>query len=93
LTPEQFNAFIEILKKDTFVPASSALLERTWDGVLELSTRIRVALETDNKFTLGDIVRMTKSEFLRTPNIGKLSVSELEAELAKHGLRFGMGKT
>ena len=88
LTPEQYRSFERILKN-----ASSPhgdILRRPWEEVFELSFRVQTALRMDQRNTVADIVRMTKQEFNRTPNIGKLSVQELEEALTAHGLRFGM---
>jgi excisionase family DNA binding protein len=54
---------------------------------LELSTRATNALINDGVRTLEDLVAKTDSELLLVPNLGRGSLAEIKAALAKRGLR------
>jgi DNA-directed RNA polymerase subunit alpha len=57
---------------------------------LELSVRSQNCLKNDNIVYIGDLVRKTESEMLKTPNFGRKSLNEIKELLAGMGLRFGM---
>jgi len=57
---------------------------------LELSVRSANCLKNDNIVYIGDLVRKTESEMLKTPNFGRKSLNEIKEVLANMGLRFGM---
>ncbi len=57
---------------------------------LELSVRSQNCLKNDNIVYIGDLVRKTESEMLKTPNFGRKSLNEIKEVLANMGLRFGM---
>ncbi len=57
---------------------------------LELSVRSQNCLKNDNIVYIGDLVRKTESEMLKTPNFGRKSLNEIKEVLASMGLRFGM---
>jgi DNA-directed RNA polymerase alpha subunit len=40
--------------------------------------------------TLGDLVQISETELMRTPNIGRKSVDCIKQVLSKHGLQLGM---
>ena len=67
----------------------SAVLLKKVDE-LELSVRSTNCLRNDNIVYIGDLILKTKSEMLSTPNFGLKSLKEIELELAKFGLHFGM---
>lgn len=39
--------------------------------------------------TIRQLLALTKADLLRCPNFGRVSLAELEAELACHGLQLG----
>jgi hypothetical protein len=51
-----------------------------------LSVRTSGALDRDRHKTLGDVARLTAPEVLRIPNIGHVSLQEIEGILSRHGL-------
>jgi DNA-directed RNA polymerase subunit alpha len=57
---------------------------------LELSVRSANCLKNDNIVYIGDLVRKTEAEMLKTPNFGRKSLNEIKEVLAGMGLRFGM---
>ncbi len=57
---------------------------------LELSVRSANCLKNDNIVYIGDLVRKTESEMLRTPNFGRKSLNEIKEVLGSMNLRFGM---
>lgn len=57
---------------------------------LELSVRSANCLKNDNIVYIGDLVRKTESEMLKTPNFGRKSLNEIKEVLSGMGLRFGM---
>lgn len=57
---------------------------------LELSVRSANCLKNDNIVYIGDLVRKTEAEMLRTPNFGRKSLNEIKEVLTSMNLRFGM---
>lgn len=57
---------------------------------LELSERSANCLKNANILTIGEIVRKTEPELLRTKNFGRRCLNELKNALAKMGLQPGM---
>lgn len=57
---------------------------------LELSVRSQNCLKNDNIVYIGDLVRKSEAEMLKTPNFGRKSLNEIKEVLANMGLRFGM---
>jgi len=57
---------------------------------LELSVRSQNCLKNDNIVYIGDLVRKSEGEMLKTPNFGRKSLNEIKEVLASLGLRFGM---
>lgn len=55
---------------------------------MNFSLRTRNALRNDGITLLGDLVKMSKEELLRTANLGRKSVREIEEMLAKLGLKL-----
>jgi len=56
---------------------------------LELSVRSANCLKNDNIVYIGDLVRKTEAEMLRTPNFGRKSLNEIKEVLSAMGLRLG----
>jgi DNA-directed RNA polymerase subunit alpha len=57
---------------------------------MELSVRSFNCLKNENIRYIGDLVRRSESEMLRTPNFGKKSLNEIKEALAGMGLSFNM---
>lgn len=59
---------------------------------LYTSVRIRNCLMAENILYIGQLVACTENELLRTPNLAKKSVGEIQDTLKEFGLRLGMTK-
>ncbi|HHJ40022.1 MAG: DNA-directed RNA polymerase subunit alpha [Methylothermaceae bacteria B42] len=67
----------------------SPILLRPVDD-LELTVRSANCLKAENIFYIGDLVQRTEVELLKTPNLGKKSLTEIKDVLASKGLSLGM---
>lgn len=56
---------------------------------LELTVRSANCLKAENIFFIGDLVQRTEADLLRTPNLGKKSLTEIKNVLAAHDLALG----
>jgi len=57
---------------------------------LELTVRSANCLKAENIFFIGDLIQKTENELLKTPNLGKKSLTEIKDVLASRGLFLGM---
>ncbi|KOR30611.1 DNA-directed RNA polymerase subunit alpha [Achromatium sp. WMS2] len=57
---------------------------------LELTVRSANCLKAENIYRIGDLVQRTEVELLKTPNLGKKSLTEIKDVLATRGLSLGM---
>jgi DNA-directed RNA polymerase subunit alpha len=57
---------------------------------LELTVRSANCLKAESINYIGDLVQRTEVELLRTPNLGKKSLTEIKEVLESHGLALGM---
>ncbi len=57
---------------------------------LELTVRSANCLKAENINYIGDLVQRAEVELLRTPNLGKKSLTEIKEVLNSHGLSLGM---
>ncbi|OGV34611.1 MAG: DNA-directed RNA polymerase subunit alpha [Legionellales bacterium RIFCSPHIGHO2_12_FULL_35_11] len=57
---------------------------------LELTVRSANCLKAENIFLIGDLVQKAENELLKTPNLGKKSLTEIKDVLASRGLSLGM---
>ncbi len=57
---------------------------------LELTVRSANCLKAENIFFIGDLIQRTEMELLKTPNLGKKSLTEIKDVLAAKGLSLGM---
>ena len=70
-------------------PLPDPILLRPVDE-LELTVRSANCLKAENIHYIGDLVQKTEVELLRTPNLGKKSLTEIKEVLESHGLSLGM---
>jgi DNA-directed RNA polymerase subunit alpha len=90
---EQLAAFVDLKGRDQTHAGS----ESRFDPVLlkpveelELTVRSANCLKAENINYIGDLVLKTEVELLKTPNLGKKSLTEIKDVLAQHGLTLGM---
>ena len=57
---------------------------------LELTVRSANCLKAANIYYIGDLIQRTEVELLKTPNLGKKSLTEIKDVLASRGLSLGM---
>jgi len=57
---------------------------------LELTVRSANCLKAESIYYIGDLIQRTESELLKTPNLGKKSLTEIKEVLASRGLSLGM---
>lgn len=91
---DQLTHFID-LKGKTEVeqkadePEVDPILVRPVDD-LELTVRSANCLKAENIYYIGDLIQRTEVELLKTPNLGKKSLTEIKDVLATKGLSLGM---
>jgi DNA-directed RNA polymerase subunit alpha len=90
----QLDVFVDLQGEDEvgFGAAEShvdPILLRAVDE-LELTVRSANCLKAENINYIGDLVQRTEVELLRTPNLGKKSLTEIKQVLEAHGLALGM---
>jgi DNA-directed RNA polymerase subunit alpha len=57
---------------------------------LELTVRSANCLKAESIYYIGDLIQKTEVELLKTPNLGKKSLTEIKDVLAQRGLSLGM---
>ncbi|WP_067651900.1 DNA-directed RNA polymerase subunit alpha [Dokdonella koreensis] len=57
---------------------------------LELTVRSANCLKAESIYYIGDLVQRTEVELLKTPNLGKKSLTEIKDVLGQRGLSLGM---
>jgi len=91
---DQLSVFVDLQGQDEAESAAAAeqvdpILLRPVDE-LELTVRSANCLKAENIMYIGDLVQRTEVELLRTPNLGKKSLTEIKEVLESHGLGLGM---
>jgi DNA-directed RNA polymerase subunit alpha len=93
---DQLSAFVNLDQtiqqpeaKEEEEPAIDPVLLRPVDE-LELTVRSANCLKAENIFLIGDLIQRTEVELLKTPNLGKKSLTEIKDVLAVRGLSLGM---
>lgn len=91
---DQLMIFVDLKgeeKREDKKPAVSVdpLLLRPVDE-LELTVRSANCLKAENIYYIGDLIQKTEMELLKTPNLGKKSLTEIKDVLAARGLSLGM---
>ena len=91
---DQLSVFVDLQGQDEGVGVAAEhqvdpILLRPVDE-LELTVRSANCLKAENIMYIGDLVQRTEVELLRTPNLGKKSLTEIKEVLEGHGLGLGM---
>jgi DNA-directed RNA polymerase subunit alpha len=94
---DQLSVFVDFEKVKDQVLEEVVIEEQSFDPVLlrpvddlELTVRSANCLKAENIFYIGDLIQRTEVELLRTPNLGKKSLTEIKDILAIKGLSLGM---
>jgi DNA-directed RNA polymerase subunit alpha len=91
---QQLAAFVDLQSAPAIQEKSSRddsvnpIFHRPVDD-LELTVRSANCLKAENIFFIGDLVQRTEADLLKTPNLGKKSLTEIKNVLAAHGLALG----
>jgi DNA-directed RNA polymerase subunit alpha len=91
---DQLSTFVDLEGKEHAVhevaePEIDPILLRPVDD-LELTVRSANCLKAENIYYIGDLIQRTEVELLKTPNLGKKSLTEIKDVLASRGLSLGM---
>jgi DNA-directed RNA polymerase subunit alpha len=91
---DQLSVFVDLQGQDEGINSATEhqvdpILLRPVDE-LELTVRSANCLKAENIMYIGDLVQRTEVELLRTPNLGKKSLTEIKEVLEGHGLGLGM---
>ena len=92
---DQLSVFVDLQGEDE--ASGAKVTEMQFDPLLlrpvdelELTVRSANCLKAENIHYIGDLVQRTEVELLRTPNLGKKSLTEIKEVLQGHGLMLGM---
>lgn len=91
---DQLTAFVDFTVIEESVvehkqPAVDPALLQAIDD-LDLTVRSANCLKAENIYYVGDLIQRTEMELLKTPNLGKKSLTEIKEVLASKGLSLGM---
>ena len=91
---QQLAVFVDLESEKESRPAKQQdevdpVLLRPVDD-LELTVRSANCLKAENIYYIGDLIQRTEVELLKTPNLGKKSLTEIKDLLASRGLSLGM---
>lgn len=91
---EQLSIFVDLQPHEQkqfndFQPEFDPILLKPVDD-LELTVRSANCLKAENIYYIGDLVQRTEQELLKTPNLGKKSLTEIKEVLSARSLSLGM---
>ena len=91
---DQLSSFVDLQsRQETSAvaeePDVDPILLRPVDD-LELTVRSANCLKAEQIYYIGDLIQCTEVELLKTPNLGKKSLTEIKSILATKGLSLGM---
>ena len=91
---QQLSVFVDLqgdeqVEPDISEPEIDPILVRPVDD-LELTVRSANCLKAEKIYYIGDLIQRTEVELLKTPNLGKKSLTEIKDVLGTHGLSLGM---
>jgi DNA-directed RNA polymerase subunit alpha len=91
---DQLSVFVDLQGKEEVKTESpeadvDPILLRPVDD-LELTVRSANCLKAESIYFIGDLIQRTEVELLKTPNLGKKSLTEIKDVLASRGLSLGM---
>lgn len=91
---DQLSTFVDLETREEATsksdePEVDPILLRPVDD-LELTVRSANCLKAEQIYYIGDLIQCTEVELLKTPNLGKKSLTEIKSILAIKGLSLGM---
>jgi DNA-directed RNA polymerase subunit alpha len=91
---DQLSTFVDLQSREEAAakseePEVDPILLRPVDD-LELTVRSANCLKAEQIYYIGDLIQCTEVELLKTPNLGKKSLTEIKSVLATKGLSLGM---
>ncbi len=91
---DQLSVFVDLQGKEEVAQEApeadvDPILLRPVDD-LELTVRSANCLKAESIYFIGDLIQRTEVELLKTPNLGKKSLTEIKDVLASRGLSLGM---
>jgi DNA-directed RNA polymerase subunit alpha len=91
---QQLAPFVDLTSSPVALEASdhqsvNPLYLRPVDD-LELTVRSANCLKAESIYYIGDLIQRSEADLLKTPNLGKKSLTEIKNVLASHGLSLGM---
>lgn len=94
LLQEQLSVFVDLSGEQDDFPVRveseiEPILLRPVDD-LELTVRSANCLKAESIYYVGDLLQRTEVDLLKTPNLGKKSLTEIKDILASKGLSLGM---
>jgi DNA-directed RNA polymerase subunit alpha len=94
---DQLSVFVDFEKVQEKIVEETVPDEPEFDPTLlrpvddlELTVRSANCLKAENIFYIGDLIQRTEVELLKTPNLGKKSLTEIKDILALKDLSLGM---
>lgn len=89
----QLASFVDLRYEEQSEPSNGApvfdsLLLRPIDD-LELTVRSINCLKNENTHFIGDLIQCDEADLMKTPNLGKKSLTEIRDVLAMHSLSLG----
>lgn len=91
---DQFSVFVELKNQKRLEPVYRHVevdpLFLCSVDELELPARATNCLKAEDIFYIGDLIQKTEVELLKTPNLGKKSLTEIKEVLEKKGLSLGL---
>lgn len=90
---QQLAPFVDLrssptMKENADSQAVNPIFMRPVDD-LELTVRSANCLKAESIFFIGDLVQRSENDLLKTPNLGKKSLTEIKNVLSAHGLALG----
>lgn len=91
---DQLSAFVDftVIEEPVVQQEEATIDPALLQAIDELDLTVRSAncLKAENIYYVGDLIQRSEMELLKTPNLGKKSLTEIKDVLASKGLSLGM---
>ena len=91
---DQLSSFVDftVIEEKEEEPEEAPIAPELLQAIDELDLTVRSAncLKAENIYYVGDLIQRSEMELLKTPNLGKKSLTEIKDVLASKGLSLGM---